>query len=41
MYFNEEWRYQFTFANNFCLLGLIYVARGNLGELQKAEKYPT
>ena len=23
MCFNEDWRYQFTLANNFCLLGLI------------------
>ena len=23
MCFNEDWRYQFTFANNFCLLELI------------------
>ena len=32
--------YQFTHANNFCLLELIYVALGHLDELQKAEKYP-
>ena len=40
MYFNEDWMYQFTLANNFCLLGLIYVAKGHLDELQKADKYP-
>ena len=40
MCFNEDWRYQFTIANNFCLLELIYVALGHLYELQKAEKYP-
>ena len=41
MYFNDEWRYQFTFADKFCFLERIYVARGHLDELQKAEKYPT
>ena len=40
MYFNEDSRYQFAPANNFCLLELIYVAVGHLDELQKAEKYP-
>ena len=35
MCFDEDWRYQFTFANNFCLL-----AKGHLDEPQKAEKYP-
>ena len=40
MCFNEDWRNQFTLANNVCLLELIYVAKGHLGELQKAEKYP-
>ena len=40
MCFNEDWRYQFTLANNFCLLELILVALGHLDELQKAEKYP-
>ena len=40
MCFNEDWRYQFTRANNFCLLELIWVAKGHLDELQKAEKYP-
>ena len=40
MYFNEDWRYQFTLANNVCLLELIKVALGHLDELQKAEKYP-
>ena len=40
MRFNEDWSYQFTLANNFCLLELIWVALGHLDELQKAEKYP-
>ena len=40
MCFNENWRYQFTLANSFCLLELIYVAKGHLDELQKADKYP-
>ena len=40
MCFNEDWRYQFTPADNFCLLELIYVVLGHLDELQKAEKYP-
>ena len=40
MCFNKDWRYQFTLANNFCLLGLIWVAKGYLDELQKAAKYP-
>ena len=40
MRFNEDWRYQFPLANNLCLLELIYVAKGHLDELQKAEKYP-
>ena len=39
MFCNEDWSYQFTRANNFCRLGLIQVAVGHLGELQKAEKY--
>ena len=38
MCFNEDWMYQFTLANNVCLLELIY--KGHLDELQKAEKYP-
>ena len=40
MCFNEDWVYQFTRANDFCLLELIYVALGHLDEHQKAEKYP-
>ena len=40
MCFNEDWRYQFTLVNNFCLLELIEVAFGHLDELQKAEQYP-
>ena len=40
MCFNEDWRYQFTLANNFYLLELISVALGHLDERQKAEKYP-
>ena len=40
MWFNEDWRYRFTLANNVCLLELIYVAKGYLDEHQKAEKYP-
>ena len=40
MCFNEDWRYQFTLANDFCLLELIWVALGHLDELQKAKKYP-
>ena len=40
MRFNEDWKYQFTLANNVCLLEHIYVALGHLDELQKAEKYP-
>ena len=40
MCFNEDWRYQFTLANDVCLLDLVYVAKGHLDELQKAEKYP-
>ena len=40
MCFNVDWRYQFTLATNFCRLELIYVAKGHLDELQKAEKYP-
>ena len=34
MYFNEDWKYQFTLANNVCKGHL-----GHLDELQKAEKY--
>ena len=37
---NEDWNYQFTLANNVCLLELFQVAPGHLDELQKAEKYP-
>ena len=33
MCLNEDWRYQFTVANDFCLL------EGHLDELQKAVKY--
>ena len=40
MCFNEDWRYQFTLANNIRLLELIQVAKGHLDELQKAEKFP-
>ena len=40
MCINEDLGYQFTRANNFCLLELIYVALGHPDELQKAEKYP-
>ena len=40
MRINEDWRHQFTLANNFCLLELIWVALGHLDELQKAERYP-
>ena len=40
MCFNEDWKYEFTLANNSCLLELIQVALGHLDELQKAEKYP-
>ena len=40
MCFYEDWKYQFTRVNNFCLLELISVALGHLDELQKAEKYP-
>ena len=40
MCFNDDWRYRFTRANDFCLLELIWVALGHLDELQKAEKYP-
>ena len=40
MCFNENRKYQFTLANNPCLLELIYVAIGHLDELQKADKYP-
>ena len=40
MCFNEDWMYQFTVANNFCLMELIEVALGHLDELRKAEKYP-
>ena len=40
MCFNGDWRYQFTVANNFCLMELIYAALCHLDELQKAEKYP-
>ena len=36
MCFNEDWRYQFTLANNFCLLELIFF----FFFFQKAEKYP-
>ena len=36
----EDWRYQFTLANNICFLELIKVVIGQLDELQKAEKYP-
>ena len=39
MCFNEDWRYRFTLANDFCHLELIQVALGRLDELQKAEKY--
>ena len=38
MCFNEDWSYQFTLANNLCLLELIQVALDHLDELQKAEK---
>ena len=38
--FNENWRYHFTRANNFCLLELIWVALGHRDELQKVEKFP-
>ena len=37
MCFNDDWMYQFTRVNNFCLLELIL---GHLDELQKAQKYP-
>ena len=40
MCFNEDWNYQFILYNNFCLPELIYVAFGQLDELQQAEKYP-
>ena len=40
MGFNEDWRYQFTHVNNFCLLELIQVALGHLDDLQKAENIP-
>ena len=40
MGFNDDWRYQFTRVNNFCLLELIKVALGHLDEIKKAEKYP-
>ena len=40
MCFTEEWKYQFTIANNFCLLELIWVALGHPDELQKVDKYP-
>ena len=40
MNFNEDWSYQFTLANNICLLELIQVAKGHLDDFQKAEKYP-
>ena len=42
MCFDEDWMYQFNLAlaNNVCLLELIWVAKGHLDELQKAEKYP-
>ena len=36
----EDWRYQFTLANNICFLELIKVVIGQLDELQKADKYP-
>ena len=36
MFFNEDWNYQFTFANNICLLEL----KDYLDELHKTEKYP-
>ena len=35
MCFNEDCRYQFTPASNFCLLELFYVAFGHLDELQR------
>ena len=37
MCFNEDWKYEFTRANN-CLLELIEVDVGHLDELQQAEK---
>ena len=40
MCFSEDWTYQFTRANNFCILELISVALGYLDEVQKADKYP-
>ena len=40
MCFNKDRRYQFTVANNVCLMELIQLALGHLDELQKAEKYP-
>ena len=40
MCYNEDWRHQFTLANNVYLLKLIKVAIGYLDELQKAVKYP-
>ena len=40
MCLNEDWSYQITLANNFCLQELILVALGHLDELQKADKYP-
>ena len=40
MCFIEDWKYQFSLANNVFLLELIYVALSHLDELQKAEKYP-
>ena len=40
MCFNEDWIYQVTFANNFCLLELIYVTLGHLDDLQKADYDP-
>ena len=39
MCFHEDWKFQFTLANNFCLLEFIWVAKGHLDELQQANKY--
>ena len=38
MCFNDDWMYQFTRVNSFCLLELIHLI--HLDELQKADKYP-
>ena len=40
MCYNEDKMYQGTLSNDFCLLELIWVAKGHLDELQKAEKCP-